>query len=204
MVSSPKKINVLQTSKHGRCFLVYDGIPFYQSSGRSSGFAETWFPCFGIQCKNNPYNIIDRHQTHHSPGWIIKGYKAEEIFGVVSDIATYQNDTQLPGFFVNTKNFKGKTKKIEHFFHRMSYKKALRGSACLGGGIWKSPFGEALSARLHSELNDNIGFSSVSYNIINEESYAEAHPSLTQNELINTFIQEQKAEAISEIVRCHP
>ncbi|MFI4936966.1 MAG: hypothetical protein ACHQJ6_00465 [Candidatus Berkiellales bacterium] len=103
---------------------VINNQPFYQSSGKSSGSADTWFPFYGI---------LEHNTDKHPKGWIIKKNRSalpaeiiDKINELVRDLAI--NNRNLPARFADLNS--------------------ILISSVLGGGLWNYPVGKVLKTFL--------------------------------------------------------
>ena len=181
--------------KKSRAFVVYEGLPFYRSSGRNSGSAGTWFPCLGVQSDNNVFNISTCRQTQHKMGWIIKGRTlARRLHFDSNTKSRVLKRDPIYGNFPIGKNRAGKEIGSKNFLNRMQHTKLMLISSKLEGGVWQTRFGRQLRRSLkkeHPEL-DKIVLDKTFSNI---KGLASSRENVAND--INQFLKSEGACATS-------
>lgn len=138
MISSVKptlKIaHITHTTEQTYEIISIHGLPFYQSSGQQSNFANTWFPFFGL-LENNKTSL-------YREGWFIKSLETKLPHSI------YQILMKLfPGYGSDAP---GGRELLLRFWNTP----CLLLSSSLGGGLWEDAKGKELKDFLLKEYPD--------------------------------------------------
>lgn len=108
------------------------GLPFYQSSGEHSQFANTWFPFFGV--------LENKDHAFFPLGWFIKAFSTKLPANIIHEIK------------IRFPSFDSHTDAGRQLLTRLWNVPCLLLSSSLGGGLWDEERGKALKAVLMKEF----------------------------------------------------
>lgn len=127
----------LKSNDVTRFIIVFNGTPFYSSSGENSGFAGTWFPFFGI---------FSTYFYHLAPGWFVKPHFLKLTSDLVDKIHEFYPHLPYGGF-------------NNELPRRFASLPCMLISSKLGGGLWNSEEGKGLKRYLeltYPQFYENI------------------------------------------------
>lgn len=120
----------LLSNEGARLMVVINDLPYYQSTGKNSCSAGTWFPCYGVGGVENA--ILKPETKARSPN---------------IDVAMKKLQTQ----FDDTNFHQQRNLYVGYEFGRFGNTETLLVSSLLGGNFWESPVGKELIKYLKCE-----------------------------------------------------
>ncbi|WP_392538174.1 hypothetical protein [Legionella sp. 227] len=161
----------LWKKSHQRLITVIHNTPWYQSTGRNSGYAGTWF-FFG--------GVLEKKDKRHASGWLIKPR------GLVEN---HYSKTQFFGRDTTLYVRKHSINKLIRFSRFGDIKKICI-SASLDGGFWLSDKGKKLKRYLQKNYPDYF-LPDELIKKIHESALRTDLPVYTRRKQVNQWLSEQ-------------
>jgi hypothetical protein len=157
---------------------VINGMCFYESTGRNSHSANTWFPILGLMTEKHPFYKAYSVGPNQKPiGYFFK----------VGELMTENEHSNPPDFMKKMSEiFKFSPYQEKDLWYRFGGVIGLLVSSQLGGGLWATPEG----VKFKNHLKVNYPEFYMKYPILQVEKNA---PVMTNPEEINKWITKNEA-----------